>query len=338
MSKDFWQSQNFRIEPWGNDYQQAQQTDEELAVSASEVDANVETDDWQPYRPVEWRSLPNQVIFIDGCRRIDAPLIGGTADEIIYGVFGTVAAGAVVIDRSVPAASYSEIKIERIVGFGNNLAAQTTAIPCPFGSNGKLVYQPVAPSAANNPDVRGQLVQKAMLAAERQLAETFSTVAANTLVIRDGRLPYTAPISAVGYIKSMYKNYLSEDRAALLRKLVPGERSPIFLIKEKNRPRWSWYLKSGDPKLYTPNLGYHSLHGIVRLELYSEVPLPQAQQIADHTTYLIPHYASHPSRDPRAPQNLNPVGALEKELGKRMGDKAVIQRRLQAFLNSGGNP
>lgn len=175
-----------------------------------------------------------------------------------------------------------------------------------------------------------------MLAAETLLASERLATEPNTLIIRDGRLPYNSPNLTLGYVKTMHKTYLSEKYAALLWELAPGERSPIFLIKEKNRPHWSWYLKSGDEQICPSQLGYHALHGIVRLELSSEIPLETAQEIADQSTYLIPEYASHPYKDPRAPQNLTPVGALERELGRRMGNAALIKRRVQHFLASVG--
>ncbi|MCA6589830.1 MAG: hypothetical protein IM522_11440 [Pseudanabaena sp. M109S1SP1A06QC] len=79
-------------------------------------------------------------------------------------------------------------------------------------------------------------------------------------------------------------------------------------------------------------MGYHDLHGLVRIDLDGSVSLERAKEIADQSTYLIPQYASHPTRDPRAPQNLTPVGALEKELGRRMGSRELISRRLRDFL------
>ncbi|BAZ16181.1 hypothetical protein NIES4071_80560 [Calothrix sp. NIES-4071] len=44
----------------------------------------------------------------------------------------------------------------------------------------------------------------------------------DTLVIRDGRLPYDSPNYVLGYIKTMHKSYLSDKYAALLWKLAPN--------------------------------------------------------------------------------------------------------------------
>jgi uncharacterized protein len=334
---DFWRSHNFRLEPWGNDYEPPIQISEELFLSESDVNPTVETENWDCFQSPQARSLPNRLIFIDGRRRLDAALVGGNGNTIFYGIFGTIAVGAVVLDRSVPQASCSQISIRRVLGFGGKQEAVLTRIPCSLGSKAELVYEPVKPSQDNTPEVRGLIVQNAMLAAEEQLVTKQMAKDPDTLVIRDGRLSYNSPDFLLGYVKTMHKNYLSEKYAALLWELAPGERSPIFLIGEKNRPRYSWYLKSGTSQISSELLAYQGLHGIVRLELSSEISLETAKEIANQTCYLIPHYASHPSQDPRAPQNLAPVSALERELGRRMGNAILIKRRLQSFLASFGD-
>ena len=332
MLSDFWRKFNYRIEPWGNDYEPPIQIDDDVSLSESDIDPVVETEEWECFVSTGPRSLPRHLVFTDGCRRIDAPLVGGDGNTVCYGVFGTISVGAVVVDRSVPQADCTQIAVRRVLGFGGEQEAQLTRIPCPLGSKTELVYEPVEPSKGNTPDVRGLIVQNAMLAQEEDLIVQQVADRMDTLVIRDGRLSYNSPHFVLGYVKTMHKSYLSEKYAALLWRLSPGERSPIFLIKEKNRPRFSWYLKSGD--CHSSQVGYQALHGIVRLEISSEAPLETVQEIANQTTHLIPQYASHPSRDPRAPQNLIPVGALEKELGRQMGDAALIKRRVQNFLAS----
>lgn len=336
MSNNFWQDHNFRLEAWGTDYEPPIDLSEELSASKSEVDPTVEIEDWCRLKPRQQPQLPERLIFIDGCCRIDAALVGGNGSTVAYGAFGTIAVGAVVVDRTASTAKCSQLTIRRIIGFGGNQEAPLTRIGCPLGSKAELVYEPVESSSANHPQIRKNIVQNAMLTAEALLAVDLLATDLNTLVIRDGRLSYNSPASTLGYVKTMHKNYLSEKYAALLWELAPGERSPIFAIKEQNRPRWSWYLKSGSSQVCPNQLGYHALHGIVRLELFSEISLKTAQEIADQTTYLIPEYASHPYKDPRAPQNLTPVGALERELGRRMGDAALIKRRVQHFLASVG--
>jgi hypothetical protein len=42
--------------------------------------------------------------------------------------------------------------------------------------------------------------------------------------------------------------------------------------------------------------------------------------------------ASQAHLDPRAPQNLVPIGALERELRHRMGDPGLVYRALRAVV------
>ena len=49
----------------------------------------------------------------------------------------------------------------------------------------------------------------------------------------------------------------------------------------------------------------------------------------------MPRYASEPHKDPRAPQNLYPIGGLERELRRRLGDPDLLYRAL--LLRSSAN-
>lgn len=121
---------------------------EELSISESEVDSTVETKDWAAFKPQQ-PSLPNRLIFIDGRRRIDAALVGGERDTVYYGAFGTIAVGAVDVNRATGTAIYSHLTVRRILGFGGNQQAPLTRIPCPLGSTAELVYEPVEPTCDN---------------------------------------------------------------------------------------------------------------------------------------------------------------------------------------------
>jgi hypothetical protein len=52
--------------------------------------------------------------------------------------------------------------------------------------------------------------------------------------------------------------------------------------------------------------------------------LPDAPDPDTPTPYGLPH------KDPRAPQNLVPIGGLERELRHRLGDQQVLYRALRA--------
>ena len=61
------------------------------------------------------------------------------------------------------------------------------------------------------------------------------------------------------------------------------------------------------------------------------VGLDEAVAMADRVTALLPAFAGRPS-DPRTPQNLAPVAALEGWLRHRMGNRAIVRRALTQAL------
>ena len=66
--------------------------------------------------------------------------------------------------------------------------------------------------------------------------------------------------------------------------------------------------------------------GIVRIEVPQSFGLVAARVTADEVACVLPRYAGIPHRDPRAPQNLQPVGALEKHLRHRLGPSRLAAR------------
>ena len=142
------------------------------------------------------------------------------------------------MNRATSTATYSHLRVRRIIGFSGNQQASLTRIPCPLGSTAELFYEPIDPSGDNTPQTRKLLIQNAMLKAEDQLAAEVLAKAPETLVIRDGQLRwYGKPDVTLGYVKTMHKNYLSGDFAAVLWQLKAGERTPIFAIRDKSNRR-----------------------------------------------------------------------------------------------------
>jgi hypothetical protein len=68
----------------------------------------------------------------------------------------------------------------------------------------------------------------------------------------------------------------------------------------------------------------------VRLECSADVPLPEVRRLANLSALVLPPLASSPHKDPRAPQNLVPIGGLERELRRRLGDQQLLYRSLAA--------
>ena len=109
--------------------------------------------------------------------------------------------------------------------------------------------------------------------------------------------------------------------------LAAGARTPLFTLSSRRFARYSWFLR-----LAAPYAGDSELSGLVRLEVAEGVGLEAARVLADATCVLLPRFAPSRGRDPRAPQNLLPIGALESHLRHRLGDSNLVRRHISACL------
>jgi hypothetical protein len=73
----------------------------------------------------------------------------------------------------------------------------------------------------------------------------------------------------------------------------------------------------------------------VRCEVRAGIGLDAAVALADRVSALLPAFSGRPS-DPRYPQNLAPVAALESWLQHRMGHRGLIRRALMAVVTGWG--
>lgn len=133
---------------------------------------------------------------------------------------------------------------------------------------------------------------------------------------KPGVLPRT-----VALIKSHQVTYLPRDLNRLVGRLAPGERTPLFLLGT-TWDRFTWYLR-------LPGGAGAPWAGVVRLECSADLPADQAIQVANLAQVSLPRFASESFREPRAPQNLYPIGGLERELRHRLGDPGLLRRELQ---------
>jgi len=85
--------------------------------------------------------------------------------------------------------------------------------------------------------------------------------------------------------------------------------------------RHSWYVR-------LPGANGVPLAGVVRCEASADLAPTAVGALADVTAAVLPRYASEAHKDPRAPQNLYPIGGLERELRRRLGDPMLLYRAL----------
>lgn len=306
------------VEGWAPEYGNPFEPDDGLA-EPGKVDESVEVDDpWDPIAGAD--DGIEQVAFVDGVRRIDARLTLDQPGGPIPGICGTFAVGAVCWDRTAPRSEIERVRIERMAVFGHGVAA-----PVPVAGP-QLAYRSEAVADAD-PQALIQRFHGAMRKAEAVLSEAMAQQ--GTFVIADGPINDLSATEKVGYIKTHRAPYLSPERNGIVARLRTGQRTPLFLIGKGGAfPRYSWYLRLAELA------GGHSWTGVVRAEVSSHLPLATATHVANRTTAVLPLVASLPHVDPRAPQNLVPIAALERTLRRRMGDAAFIHRALRSAVQA----
>lgn len=308
-----------RVDPWDAEYGASVELDEELEPAAG-LDLTVEqAGAWAPVAAPALATVPC-CAFVDGVRRIDVRLFAEEGDLVAPGLAGSWAAGCAWSSRP-PAVGAVEVGRELVVGGG--------LVPPPLDAAVGAGVLRFAPStvAGNGPldPLRG--LQNAMREAEARLARLALESGDAELVVADGPLSYAMEGRLVGMVKRQSRSYLDAERARVLVWLRPGERTPIFKLGEQRLERYSWYLRLADGRAIDGTMA-----GVVRLEVSAAGGLAAAQELAELAGSALPLFASRPGHDPRAPQNVYPVGALEVHLRHRLGDAALIRRALEAQL------
>jgi hypothetical protein len=321
MSRD---EPRIRLDPWAAEYEGAIQIGgDDEGLEPPRVDIRVESRVWSAVSPAR-APAPRRVAFVDGVRRIEHRLLIEDGDGTVFGLLGSYGVGAAVVDG---AARVAHETIGRVAVAGAGLRLAPFAAPIGDGRGG-VVFEPVA-EPENTPAAPVQGLQKAMRASEAGLAERVA--AEGDVVFLDGPLTYVTAAArgpVVGFVKRLLRTYLDPAASALLPRLAVGERTPLFLVEAAREPRYSWYMRIAAGRAIDS-----ALTGVVRLEAPSGPGLEAARELADLSARELPRFASDAARDPRAPQNLLPIGALETRLKHLLGDHAVIRRAIESRLH-----
>lgn len=294
----------FTVEAWDSDY--GAPTDAELDDASQNVDVSVEL------RPEEWRPLlpeaapVDDILFVDGVRRVDATLwIDQPPDFPGFALAATYAAGAV---RCNGRAVIEEAAVER----GLFTSAPASDVVTGIGTYGVKA-------------TKGVTAEELWLGIQQRMGALEAAVTRQAggaeLLVVDGPLSHARDIeNAVGYIKTQKVQYLPLELRQVLTGLPAGYRTPLFLTTT-GWSRYSWYLR----------LANHAgpAGGLVRCEIDADMSQADASRVATRVSATLPRYASARHKDPRAPQNLYPIGGLERELRHRLGDKELAMRSLR---------
>ena len=325
-----------RLLSWAPEYGTSMQFDADAAASNLEVETHVEQSRWSAVTPAGERAERSGVAVqvVDGVRRVEAHAFAdGPAGEPLFGLFGSFGVGAVRCEGERAWVMEEVLRVERrYFQAGGEASEHAFSVG---GHELRFLAEQRADASANG---LVDALNRAMLDAESLLADTLA-VDESALTLVDGPLRSLRGPGrrVVGYVKRVMQWYVSPQEQRLLLALGTGERTPLFRVTDPADPaapgRYCWYLR-----IAALPSNFHPLSGVVRLEVPGALPLSRAVALADQASLALPRLASTPARDPRAPQNLVPVGALEAVLTHRLGDREWIRRLLTAHLATSGGP
>lgn len=315
---------NFSVEPWTPDY--AAPFDADAPASAAgpnaapdpAVDEQVEAAaaDWAPRTPPAAAATPGTIMFVDGVQRIDAWVWIRTPDGGVRpGIAASYAAGVTCCDGKA-----------RVAGIEVRRGLFSAAPAQPINAR-RVVYRPYGAGGETTDQLR-HAVQQRMSELEVELAGRCGPA---DLIVVDGPLRGRQNVpGAAGFIKTHNVRYLSDVTHPVVGRLAAGQRTPVFLMTT-SWTRYSWYVRLPGP------IG-HPWSGIVRCEASADQPAADAIAVADMTAATLPRFASTAHKDPRAPQNLYPIGGLERVLKHRLGDPGLMMRELRSAAHRSAGP
>ncbi len=260
----------------------------------------------------------NSLAFVDGVRRGEAALYQSGKDaRIIRGVAGALACGA-VIARPGRRLEFGETRLRRYVIWN---CGHTGALPEVKGG----WRWSSASVASDAPDAPLNELQTRMRREEGRLAEDVCND--GHIVVVDGPLNFALrrDLDIVGYIKTHHRALLAPPQHRDITKLRAGQRTSLFRLGDD---RYSAYLRLVEVR---PFSGPWS--GIVRLEFPSSRGLSAAQESANKLASILPQFAGIPHRDARAPQNLQPIGALEVHMRHLLSNAGLAERAVREAIH-----
>ncbi len=257
--------------------------------------------------------------FVDGVRRGDASLYRMHEDgRTVRGIAGAHACGCVIVtsNRQV---TFGDGRVSRLVIWGSDTPSGLASVGCGWSWS-------IASIPSDEPNAPLDELQLRMRNAEGRLAEELCD--AGLFVVADGPLNFALrrDREIVGYVKTHRRALLPPDQHLRVPLLGAGERTSLFRLGDD---RYSCYLR-----LATAADWAGPWSGIVRLEFPASCGIERAAALADDLTARLPRFAGVAHRDPRAPQNLQPIGALERRLRHLMGSPALAERAVRESVRA----
>ena len=256
--------------------------------------------------------------FVDGVRRGEAALYRTDPDGSMHrAIVGAYACGAVLCD-GVAVPRIIEARVQRLVIWEGNEAPGLPDVA------GGWSWTPRR-ARATGPDAPLGELQNRMREAESILAQDLCR--AGHSVVMDGPIYFVGASDhdVMGYVKTHRKPILAPEYRVRVPEIGVGQRTSLFTIRGRNRDeKYACYARIGRR---SEDSGPWS--GIIRIEFPLFESLARVVRLADTMTARLVRYAGVAHRDPRAPQNLQPIGALEKHLRHLLGDGGLAERAVR---------
>ncbi|MCC6622040.1 MAG: hypothetical protein IT385_12330 [Deltaproteobacteria bacterium] len=330
-----------RLDPWSVDYGAELPAASDREEPAVEVDPYIEAprDGWQARSPLpsDAMPLPDEVVFVDGVRRLELRVIvprgpGGIAWA--HGAFGSWGVGAVIAGppgEGEGRMAFGPHEVGRCLVVGSGVRPPARVVLGPG-----LAWDNHA-AEGDEADVPPTWVHRKMREAEESFARRMATTPAGSgrLVVSDGPLSFVdrSPASVLGLVKRLHEIYLPDALVPVLQGLTAGQRTPLVALQGTAFPRYTWFVRLADPAMGEPPLS-----GLVRVEAAIGVGREETARLADLSAIMLPRYVPARARDARAPQNLLAIGALEAHLRRQLGDQTLLRRHLETLVRGAARP
>jgi uncharacterized protein len=314
------------VEAWDPSYGASAQLEED-ADSASQATIVEDGGRLSVHRGVH--APPDLTIaFVDGIRRTEGFLSFSDPDtgDLVRGIAGAYGVGAAMF-RPGRSGEYDHLMTQRLA-----VACAGHAVEVgPVAGGWNWISASTQDAAVEKAEA---VIHEQMRQGETTLARDLGATGALTVV--DGNLNYVRSIegSFIGCVKTHRRIYLQRDDRERVARLGAGERTSLFTVRQDC---YACYLR------LAPRGPHHApWHGIVRIEVPQAIGRAAAIRLADLAAGTLPRFAGVEGRDPRAPQNLRPIGALERRLRQMLGPAESAMRALRSAVaahhpTAGGN-
>ena len=337
------QPMRFSVDGWDPSYGASLEVEEQLQESTATVTVDVElpATKWQAIDATTNRALPAAILFVDGVRRIEARVWiddeasdGAPSTDATAALCASYAAGVVCCSGEQAHLVMAEMRrgLFSVARHASDIVTRAGRYQAHYIGSGSAAV-PLMARLSQGLQRRLAEIEMVIAVAARSSVHGHGLPPDDDLLIIDGPLRGRQHLPrALGYIKSHHSTYLPPELNALVGRLTPGQRTPVFLMGT-SWDRHSWYLR-------LPGAPGAPWAGIVRVECAADLPRSEVIRLADLSQACLGRFASAAYKDSRAPQNLYPIGGLEHELRHRLGDPRLLFRALSQaahgkFLEAG---